>query len=232
MDEDTLKKLSEDIEDLKRAVRRNDPLLHEVAAPPGWMAFSLAAGLNVTLFALPAHVLVTRHGSFAAIPLGYRVYLWAVLGLFVVIGGTLKVVLMKRRANEVSAGLGFSAIFEAFYGGKSAHETIPMMLGMIVGTAYAFWAGHPWLALPLSSFLFGIIANSMASRSGLKAYYVVGYASVLLGLAALPFVERAPFLWLFIIYGGMLFGFSAAQAGFSRERKQRRDAGSGPAPRP
>jgi hypothetical protein len=43
MDDDTLRRLSADIEDLKRAVKRNDPMLHKVAAPPGWIAFSLAA---------------------------------------------------------------------------------------------------------------------------------------------------------------------------------------------
>jgi len=220
MDEETLKRLSDDIEDLKRAVKQNDPMLREVVAPPGWMAFSLLAGLNVTLFALPAHVLVTKYGSFGAIPKAAQIALFAVLALFVVIGGTFKVVIMMRRAVELDNTAGFLTVFEVFYGGKAAHETIPLTLGMIAGTGYAFYAGHPWLSLPLSAFLFGILANTLATRSGVRSYYIVGYWGILFGLVSIPFVEAAPFLWLFVVYGGMLFAFAAAQA--QGERSARR----------
>ena len=45
MDDKTIERLSADIEDLKRAVRRNDPMLREVSSPPGWVPFSALAGL-------------------------------------------------------------------------------------------------------------------------------------------------------------------------------------------
>jgi len=221
MDEDTLQRLSRDIEDLKLAVKQNDPLLHEVVAPPGWMAFSLAAGINVTLFALPAHLLVQKYGSFGAIPQAAKIALFAVLGLFVVIGGTLKIIIMMRRASEIDAEAGFMTVFDAFYGGKAAHESIPLTLGMMAGSAYAFYVGHPWLSLSLSGFLFGILANTLATRSGVRSYYIVGYWGIFMGLVSLPFVEAAPFLWLFVVYGGMLFAFAAAQARNDREAVRR-----------
>ena len=93
-----------------------------------------------------------------------------------------------------------------------AHVTMPLTLGMVAGIAYAFYAGRPWLALPVSSFLFGVMANVIAGKGGLRPYYVIGYWGILLGLASLLFVERAPFLWLFVIYGGMFFAFAIAQA--------------------
>jgi len=236
MDEETLKRLSDDIEDLKRAVKQNDTLLREVVAPPGWMAFSLLAGLNVTLFALPAHVLVTKYGSFGAIPQVARIALFAALALFIVIGGTFKVVIMMRRAVELDDTAGFLTVFEVFYGGKAAHETIPLTLGMIAGTGYAFYVGHPWFSLSLSAFLFGILANTLATRSGVRSYYIVGYWGILFGLVSIPFVEAAPFLWLFVVYGGMLFAFAAAQARGERDSRRssripgKRAAGDGQAP--
>lgn len=212
MDDTTIEKLSADIEDLKRAVRRNDPMLREVSSPPGWVAFSALAGLNISLFALPAHLLATCHGGFDAIPTPGKLALFAVLALFVVGGGTLKVVLMTRRAEQVAGAEGLARLLDAFFGGRMAHVTMPLTLGMVAGIAYAFYAGRPWLALPVSSFLFGVMANVIAGKGGLRAYYVIGYWGILLGLAALPLVERAPFLWLFVIYGGMFFAFAITQA--------------------
>jgi len=218
MDEDTLKRLGDDIADIKRSIKRNDPLLHEVAAPPGWAAFSLVAGVNLTLFALPAHFLVARYGSFAAIPAASKAFLYAMLGVFLVAGGALKVMLMSRRAARLQGADGLARVVDAFYGGRLAHVTIPLTLGMLAAAVYAFAYGHPWLALPISSFLFGVIANGVAARSGLRSYYVVGYWALATGLASPPFVETAPFLWLFLTYGGALYVFAAAQFAETRTR--------------
>ncbi len=212
MDDKTIERLSADIEDLKRAVRRNDPMLREVSSPPGWVTFSALAGLNISLFALPAHLLASRYGGFDAIPTPAKLALFAALALFVVGGGTLKIVLMSRRAVQVAGSDGFAKVLDSFFGGPMAHVTMPLTLGMVAGIAYAFYAGRPWLALPVSSFLFGVMANVIAGKGGLRPYYVIGYWGILLGLASLLFVERAPFLWLFVIYGGMFFAFSIAQA--------------------
>ncbi|PKL24510.1 MAG: hypothetical protein CVV47_08680 [Spirochaetae bacterium HGW-Spirochaetae-3] len=211
MDEDTLKKLSDDIADIKRAVKRNDPLLHDVAAPPGWAAFSLVAGIILTLFALPAHILTTRYGSFDAIPTGAKTALWAVLALFLIGGGVSKVLLMTRKAARVDGRDGLAKVVDAFYGGRQAHVTIPLTVGFVAAAAYAFFVGEPWIALPVTSFLIGVIANGVAIRCGLRSYYVIGYWGILMGLVSAPFVEAAPFLWLLIIYGGMLFVFALAQ---------------------
>ena len=212
MDDKTIERLSADIEDLKRAVRRNDPMLREVSSPPGWVTFSALAGLNISLFALPAHLLVSRYGGFDAIPPPAKLALFAALALFVVGGGTLKIVLMSRRAVQVGGDDGFAKVLDSFFGGPMAHVTMPLTLGMVAGIAYAFYAGRPWLALPVSSFLFEVMANVIAGKGGLRPYYVIGYWGILLGLASLLFVERAPFLWLFVIYGGMFFAFSIALA--------------------
>ena len=234
MDDRTIDRLSADIEDLKRAVRRNDPMLREVSSPPGWVAFSALAGMNVSLFALPAHLLVSRYGSFDTIPTAAKLCLFALLALFVVGGGTLKVVLMTRRAAQVAGSDGFARLLDSFFGGRMVHVTMPLALGMVAGIAYAFYAGRPWLALPVSSFPFGVMANVIAGKGGLRAYYVIGYWGILLGLASPPFVEGAPFLWLFVIYSGMFFAFAIAQAtdnraaraaGLNADRLSERDDG-------
>lgn len=211
MDDDTLRRLSADIEELKRAVKRNDPMLHEVAAPPGWIAFSLIAATCITMFALPAHLLVGRYGSFAGIPGSYRIALFAVLGLFFVAGGAFKIRILLGRAVQLDGSGGFARIVDSFYGGRAAHETIPLALGMVAGVAYAFYFGHPWVGLSVTAFIVGTISNRIAMRGDLRAYYAIGYWGILVGLVSVPFVERAPFLWLFMLFGLMFYVFALAQ---------------------
>lgn len=209
MDEGSIADLRRDIEDLKKAVKRNDPLLREIAAPPGWAAFSAAAGLTVTLFALPAHFLIAEYGSFAAIPALYQALLIADLLLFTIVGSGLTLVIMHRRVKVLEEKDGLSRAFMTIYGGPTAHLMVPLTLGIVAGSAFAVYYGHPWLALPITSFFFGIMSNGIAARSGIAAYYAIGYWGIVVGLAAVPFVESAPYFWLFLAYGGMFFVFGA-----------------------
>jgi|GEM_PF-1150783 len=211
MDDDTLRRLSADIEELKRAVKRNDPMLHEVAAPPGWIAFSLIAAIFITIFALPAHLLVVKYGTFGQIPMVYQIALFATIGLYMVIGGAFKIRLLLGRMVELDRSAGLLKIVGWLYGGTMAHEAVPLILGMVAGTGYAFYVGHPWFALSITSFVVGVMSNRIALRANLRSYYAIGYWGVIAGLVAMPFVELAPFLWLFIIYGGMFYAFAAAQ---------------------
>ncbi|MDX9899563.1 MAG: hypothetical protein RBT62_11615 [Spirochaetia bacterium] len=213
MNDKELQRLSNDIEDLKRAIKHNDPLLREMVAPPGWFAIALLTALTVSIFALASHVLVARYGSFGAIPPFARILLFVILGMLLVIGAVMKTLILTRRATKLQGKAGISTFLGNFYGGDSIHQTIPLLLGLIAATAYAVYVGHPWMTLPISAFLFGLLCNSLATRSRVRSYYIVGYWGIFMGLGSLPFVELVPFLCLFVIYGGMMFAFAVAQAG-------------------
>lgn len=118
--------------------------------------------------------------------------------------------IMHKRVKALEEKDGLSRAFMTIYGGATSHLMVPLTLGMVAGSAFAVYYGHPWQALPLTSFFFGIMSNGIAARSGIGAYYAIGYWGVAIGLAAVPFVEAAPFLWLFLAYGGMFFVFSIA----------------------
>lgn len=217
MDDERIERLIADIESLKKSVKRNDPMLREIVAPPGWTLFSVVAGLMISAFALPAHVLTARYGSFASIPQAWKAALFAVLAAFAVGGGIIKIVLLSRRASAMG-GRGFVGAALAFYGGRSGHVTWPLTFVIACSAVLAFAAGHPWYALSSTGMLFGIMANYIAIRSDEKAYFAVGYWSMLTGTISLFSVERAPFLWLFAIYGGMFLSFAAVLRAGERRR--------------
>jgi len=218
MDDQKLEQIARDIEELKSAVRRNDPLMRAVLTTRGWGALGLGGGLGVTLFALPAHFLSRAYGSFAAIPTPLKALVWAALGLAIVGGGAWKLALIARRASEVDSNSGLGELFDSFFGATSIHVTGAMLVAILVSIAWAVWAGRPWLALPATGVVMGVWMNAIGSQTRVPEYLVAGWWSLLSGSAGLFLVELSPFLWVLAIYGGMFYAFGVAAPIIARRR--------------
>jgi hypothetical protein len=209
MTDQELEELARSVEDLKRAVKKNDPFLRSILASRGWGALAIFASACVTLFTLPAHFLSQRYGGFASIPPLLRAALWAVLAVFLIPGSIWKAVLLRRRAGEAEQGAGLLSILSALFGGLSFHMALPFFVATAVALGFGFFAGHPWLSAPAIAILVCFWINSLASATDRRDYLLLGWWSLLSGSAGLFFVERAPFVWLFIIYGGLCYLFTA-----------------------
>ncbi len=212
MTDSDFERISEDIEYIKKAVKRNDPLLRQMATPPGWISLSLIGGTATTLFALPAHILSKAYGSFAMIPAGFKAVLFSILAILVVVGGIAKMALLSRKLGTTSGMFGFGRIVSSFFGGRSSYTTIPPILVLAVLLVYAAVSGRAWLSLPLSSLLLGLMSNQIGERSGVWSYYLMGYWLLITGSLSLFLAEHAVFLWVFIAYGGVFFAFAASLA--------------------
>jgi hypothetical protein len=209
MTDKELDELARSVEDLKRAVKKNDPFLRIILSSKGWGALAFFASAFVTLFTLPAHFLSKRYGDFASIPPLFRAALWVALAIFIVAGSIWKVILLKRRAKEAQEGAGIISVLNALFGGLSFHMALPFIVATGVAIAFTFAAGHPWLSAPAIAILICFWVNSLASTTDRRDYFLLGWWSLLSGSAGLFFIERAPFLWLFIIYGGLCYLFAA-----------------------
>jgi len=209
MTDQELDELARSVEDLKRAVKKNDPFLRNILASRGWGALAFFASACITLFTLPAHFLSERYGSFDSIPPLYRAGLWLILAIFLIPGSIWKVILLRRRAREAEEGAGILSILNALFGGLSFHMALPFFVATVVTLAFAFTIGHAWISAPAIAILVCFWTNSLASTTDRRGYFLLGWWSLLSGAAGLFFVERAPFLWLFIIYGGLCYLFTA-----------------------
>jgi len=216
MDEDRLERLARDIDELKAAVRKNDPLLREIMTRRGWIVLAFGGGLGVALFALPAHFLSLVYGSFDAIPTAWRGAIWAALVLASIGGGTWKFLLISRRIGEVDKASSLRDVLDSFFGIGSIHVTGGMLTAIAAAIAFATWVGSPWHALPAVGVVLGIWMNSIGAQTRVSEYLVAGWWSIVTGCAGLFFVTKAPFLWVFVILGGMFFSFGAAIAFSSR----------------
>ncbi len=212
MDEQEIERLARDIEELKAAVKKNDPLLREVLTRKGWFLLGLVGGIGVALFALPAHFLTRAYGSFEAVPDGWKAFIWAALVLAALGGGVGKLLLINRRVVEVDRGSNLADLMGSFFGAASIHVTGAMLIAILVAVAFAVASGSPWHALPAVAIVMGIWMNAVGSQNRIREYLVAGWWSLATGSVGIFLVSRAPFLWVFAIFGGMFLAFAASIA--------------------
>jgi hypothetical protein len=206
MDEKELARLAHEIEEIKRAVRRNTPAIHDMFGIKGWDIFSLAAGSLVSAFGLGSHVLTAAYGGFERIPAGWQALLYSLLALIVVGSSVAKFVMVAR--HTVAGGPW--RVYASFLGGGGKHIFASFTATIAVALVAAFWIGQPWVALPVSGILLGLMSIALAGLFGQPSFYPLGWWAVVSGAAGLWFYAAAPFLWVFIIYGGMFFVFAGA----------------------
>ena len=199
MDQKELETLARDIEDLKRAVKRNTPFVAEVFDLKGWDLFSLAAGVLISVFA---------YGSFDAIPAPWRAGLWSRLANAVVGTGVVKLLIVTRQ--PLAGGNPLGRYLGSFLNGGAKHIFIPLiclLTALIVGTIQT---GLPTLLIPGIAILLGLSCNMLALHYGQPSLFSMGYWGLVTGIASIWWLDTAPFLWIFIIYGGMFFVFAGA----------------------
>jgi hypothetical protein len=207
MDQRQLEELARDIEDLKRSIKRNSPLLHEAFDMKGWDLFSLIAGILISAFALGAHVLSATYGGFDHIPPVWQAILWAVLAIAVVGSGVVKILLFTRLDAR---GGSLGKVMKSFLAGNAKHTHLPYLALLVLAVSFVAQTGHPWYALPSGVLLMGLWCNVIVMQTGMKHMLALGYWGLASGSLALFWVESAPFLWVFITFGGMFFVFAGA----------------------
>jgi hypothetical protein len=204
-----LDSLLRDVEDFRRAVRRNSPFLREVTSSRLFAAYALVFGLAVTVFCLLSQLLVGWYGSFPAIPPGWKIGFWSALVLLGAAGIVTKPLILGRRAAEVDTRATFITVVKVLYGGLVSNIYAPAFLCMAAVSVFAATLGHPWYIVPAVGVFYGFSANGAGLFIQRPEYFASGWYAIAAGLTSVFFLERAPFLWTMIVYGGMCLVFGA-----------------------
>jgi hypothetical protein len=207
MDESELERLAAEVEEIKRAVKRNDPFVREVIGSRFFVALGLPFGLLIVAFCVGAQLLLARYGSIAAIPPGWKAAGWAALAVLVIGGGILKWGFLDTRARKVQEGATFMTVFRGVYGGPFFHLNLPVVVCMVVATAFAVAVGHPWYIVPGIGIFFAFTSNALGLATGRPEYLATGWYCLATSLASLFFLEAAPLVWSAVIWGGCLLVF-------------------------
>ncbi|MBL8965644.1 MAG: hypothetical protein JNG85_01475 [Spirochaetaceae bacterium] len=209
MNSEELEGLARDIEALRRAIRKNDPLLRGVASSRFYAILSLPLGFFILAFFLSGHFLILERGSFEALPMAWKWSLWIFLALFLVVGGGAKVVFLRRRAAKLDAEAGFLSLVKAVYGGPLFNRSVPPLLACAAVSAFAVWRGSPWQVVPATALCFAFLCFEFGSLVERREYAFTGWYALTASLAALFAIESAPFLWTAVVYGGAFLVFGA-----------------------
>ncbi len=210
MDHDDIERLRAEIGEIRRAIRKNDPLLRKIASIRLFAVAAIPLGLALVAFFLALHASASALGAAGIVPEAWRVPLIVFLTLFMVLGGVFKIVLIRKEAGAVSKGAGFGDIVKAAYAGSLLHLNLPAILVFAAVAAFALREGRPWLILPASAIFLGLISNSFGILVARREYFAIGWYCVVTGIAALFAVETAPFFWVATLYGLSFIVFGVA----------------------
>jgi hypothetical protein len=208
MDKSELESLLADVEELKRAVRRNNPFLREVVSSRLFSAMSLPLGLLLVAFCAGTQLLVARHGSFGALPTEWKIASGLFFGLYFAVAGVLKWIHLNRKARSVDEGANFLTILNAVYGGSWLHLNVPAIVCMLFSVGTAILSGHPWYAVTGAAIFIVFPFNSLGLMVQRAEYLAMGWYFLASGLTSLFFIETMPFAWSGIVWGGgfLVFG--------------------------
>lgn len=202
--------LARDLAALRRAVKTNSPLLRGVAATPFFSWLSLPLGIFVLVFCLGTHFLVGRAGSWASLPEGWKLFLWIAIAAFLVVGGLLKVVFIRRSVARLDGRAGFWRVARLMYGAEVGSVYVASLVAMAGSAAFAATIGHPWYITASTAIFFAFASNALGGLVSRPEYLVAGWYALGTGILALFFLEGAPWLWTAVIWGGTLIAFALA----------------------
>lgn len=232
MTDNELEHIQRDIADLRKAVKKSNPFLREVVEIRGYATWSVILGCGILAYCLVSHFLLLGGSGGPGLPQWWALLSWLLLALFFAAGAVIKWLIIDRRAREVEKGAGFGTALRALYCGEWGQLNLPIALGMLVGAAFAVWIGHPWYIVGETAFFLGLACASIVLAVDAREYLATGWYATLSSLASLFFVERAPFLWLAIVWAGifLVYGISGLARG-ARPRKPEAGEPSGGAER-
>lgn len=209
-----LEELSATLAELRTAVRKNDPLLREVASSSLYPALALVMGLLLFTIGLALHRSASENSEGRSLTA-----LWVLAGFTVVAGGAVKLALSRKLATAYDPK-GFSRLIGVVYGGKIAASLLTITISLCIGIGFLIKSGIPAYIVPLSAAFVAIAAQGLDQLIDLAEYRIMGWSSLVLGAVSLFFVASAPWLWSAIVFGGVFGIFGAA--GLTRRFAERR----------
>jgi len=210
MTSDELEILRQDIDALRRAVRKANPFLRSIMALRVYALMSVPLGALILAFCLISHFFVRSYGSFQDIPSAWKTALWIALVLIVVGSAVLKWIVVNRRAAAIEKGANFLTATKAIYGSSWANVNLPATICIFVLSAFAIYVGRAWYIVSINAIFLGLIGHSMGRAFERKELSVIGWYALASGLASLFFIESSPFIWAAIVWAGIFFAYGAA----------------------
>lgn len=193
--EEGIEELARQLSELRQAVRKSNPLLKTVANSIAYPILALALGA----FLSGVCIYVQLTGDLPNI--------LVILILMFGASGGIKIAFTLSILRKHDSR-GFYHLVRSIYGGKTGSLILGAGLAIGVGVVFLIGAGIPWYIIPSMGVFISFAAHALDIVIDLVEYRVLGWSSLIAGLAALFFVDKAPWAWAAVSLGlpFMLFG--------------------------
>jgi hypothetical protein len=213
--------LKRDINSIKSAIRKNNPMLRELLAPADYKVMCLVYGLFSTVLGIAIQFLVWKYGSFEALPQAWRAAFWLSFAFIILGTGIYKLSIYRRRAREIGTPNSLWGILKLLNTGAFLHIYLSV-LSLIIGFTIVFFAsGTPWLSVAAWAIGVGLILAPLGVIAAIPEYLVMGYWYMVTGFAVSIVIGVAPYMLAGIEFGVGLLLFALFTTIHERGLKKR-----------
>ncbi|MBS3943224.1 MAG: hypothetical protein KGZ32_03110 [Dethiobacter sp.] len=201
-DADDLQKLVENLQFVKSAVVKSNNIFRFINISQAMALVGLWGGVGLALLAGFSHCLITRFGTFDAVPLIFRLAFYLSIALFWAAVGRYKMLLILKHARKTYQDITVLRLISDVYTPQSISLLLPFALAGGGVLAFLISRDLGLFIVPAISILLGLSFIAFVNVFYLQEMLVTGNWLLVTGLITLFYAERlSPSLAVIITFG-------------------------------
>ncbi len=206
---DNINRLVKDLEYIKAAVKRNQPVFQQWAATTPMRLLMGYYGAGTIAVALLFQLFIIHYASFGGIPEMVKILLFAFLAVIAISATFLKWATMSRSAKRIDRKLGMWSLVWKYYFYRGIHVHAPLA-ALTFGLIFYFCLYGPGrFIIGVVGMYTGLYMNLFAVTVNLLEYYVFGYWMIAASILSLLLPGIPGGFWV-ALYGVGCYAFVVA----------------------
>ncbi len=195
-------KMLEDLHFIKEAARRNNNILRNINLLQVIRGVALYTGILIFTFSLGLLWAMNYYGSYPSLPSSLNGVVYLLLGLSLIVLGTIKLNMFLRFARSYQKDITLAKLMQEIYTQSVVMIMVPFLMALIVSVIYFSTAGLTQLIVPIITIFIALLLAAFVAILSLK--YMLLYVEWLLlsGLFSLFIADKVhPLVILMLTFG-------------------------------
>jgi hypothetical protein len=174
-----------DLKMIKEAVSKSDNFFRFIDTRRAMRGVMLATGLMIAFFAGLYYYLTSIYGSFMAMPLNLRIFLFVLVGIGWIVLGFIKAGGFIKSGRALSKDMNLNKLFNEIYTSRMLTLMLPYILVIISAIIFLCNRGQFVYITPALAILFGLLFIAMSPIIYFKELYLLSAWLIATGLLTL-----------------------------------------------
>jgi len=193
---DETQKLIEDLQVVKDAVARSNNIFRFINISRAMALVGLMGGLGIAILAGVFYYLTIRFGTYAEVPLSYRMALYLSISVFCTTAGITKVLLILTQHRKTHRDITTLQLFSQLISAVYSPQSIPLIVSFASAAAgvlvFLLVRDLALYLVPAASILVGLMLVAFVNVFYIREMLVTGGWLLASGLVTLFYAERVP----------------------------------------